>query len=74
MDNLLKGVGDTLLALGLPGVIIIALGYGVYRLFGLYIEVQEKRIAEGRETVKALESNTAALDNLTDLIRDRKEV
>lgn len=73
MDSILKGVGDALIALGLPGIIIIALGYGVFRLFGLYTEVQEKRIGEGRETVKAIEENTSALDRLTDLIRDRSD-
>lgn len=71
MDQIVQGAGAALLSLGLPGIIILALGYACYRLFGLYIEVQEKRVAEGRETVKAVEENTSALDRLTDLVRDR---
>lgn len=73
MDNLLKGVGETLLSLGLPGVIIIGLAFAVYNLFKLYAETQEKRIVEAREAVKAIEANTAAIDTLSDLVRsDRK--
>ena len=72
MDELLKSAGETLLALGLPGIAIAGLGYAVYNLFRLYTEVQEKRINEAREGVKALETNTSALDSLSDLIRERK--
>jgi hypothetical protein len=72
MDNLLKGVGETLLALGLPGIVIIGLAYAVFNMFKLYTEVQEKRIDEAREGVKALEANTSALESLSDLIRERK--
>jgi hypothetical protein len=72
MDTLLKGAGETLLALGLPGIVIIGLGYAVFNLFKLYTDVQEKRIGEAREGVKALETNTSALESLSDLIRERK--
>lgn len=73
MDNLLKGVDEILLSLGLPGVIIIGLVFAVNNLFKLYAEIQEKRNVEAREAVKAIETCTAALDTLSDLVRsDRK--
>lgn len=60
------------LAQGLPGLIIVALGFTVYKLYNKYDEVQEKRIAESREAVKAIEQSTNTLDTLTELLRDRK--
>lgn len=73
MDTLLESVGEVLLSLGLPGVIIIGLAFTVYNLFKLYAQTQEKRIVEAREAVKAIEANTAAIDTLSDLVRcDRR--
>lgn len=72
MEQGLTGSIDKLLQLGLPGVVIIALGFVCWRLFKLYADTQEKRIAEGREAVKAIEQNTAALENLSDVIRARR--
>lgn len=72
MESLLKGIGETLLALGLPGVIIIGLAGTVLHLFRLYSDIQEKRIVEAREGIKAIEANTSALEVLSDLIRERK--
>lgn len=68
----MQPVIDGFLALGLPGLIIVALGFAVYKMYGKYDEVQEKRIAEARESVKAIEQNTNTLDTLTELLRDRK--
>lgn len=72
MEQGLSGSVDQLLQLGLPGVVIIGLGFFAYRVFKLYTEVQERRIAEARETVKAMEQNTAALESLTAVIQARR--
>lgn len=61
-----------LVKLGLPGIVILALGIGYMRKDAKLDEVNEKRIAEGRETVKAIEQNTNMLETLTELLRDRK--
>jgi hypothetical protein len=58
--------------LGLPGIVIFGLAYALFNIFKLYTEVQEKRIGEAREGVKALEANTSALESLSDLVRERK--
>jgi hypothetical protein len=45
-----------LLSLGLPGVVILALSAAVVKLFGLYQEVQDKRLEEfGKSTATLLE-------------------
>lgn len=72
MDDVLKGAGTSLLALGLPGILIMILLYACYRLFNLYTEIQEKRIDEARESVKTIEANTSALQTFTAILRDRK--
>lgn len=59
------------LALGLPGVMIIVLGFIVYRLAGAYHDIQEKRIEESKEAIKAMSETAKALDGLSELIRDR---
>ena len=68
----MQPVIDGLLQQGLPGLIIITLGFACYKLYNKYDEVQEKRIAESREVVKAIEQNTNTMDTLTELLRDRK--
>lgn len=57
-----------LLEYGLPGVVIIALAGAVVRLSKLYIEVQEKRLAENREAYGAITSNTNALNKLSETV------
>ena len=61
-----------LLQYGLPGVVILALGLAYIRKDNKLDEVNEKRIAESRETIKAIEQNTNTLETLTEVIRDRK--
>lgn len=61
-----------LVKLGLPGIVIIALGISYMRKDAKLDEVNEKRIAESRESIKAIEQNTNMLDTLTELLRDRK--
>lgn len=74
MEKGLTGSIDQLLQLGLPGIIILALAWVAWRLFRRYDEIQEKRIAEGREGIEALNTNTAALEALTSLIKDRRPI
>lgn len=70
MDKAISGSIDALLQLGIAGVVILALGFVCWRMFAKYDAAQEKRIAEGRESVKALETNTDALNRLTDRLND----
>jgi len=58
--------------MGLPGVVIIALAWAYKRKDDKVDELNEKRIAEGRETIKSIEQNTAALETLTEVIKERK--
>lgn len=71
MDGIIGDAGKQILALGLPGTIILALGFVCYKLFYLYTESQNKRIDEKSATATALAASTTALDRLSDLIRDR---
>lgn len=61
-----------LIKLGLPGIVILALAYAYLKKDGKVDELNEKRIAEARESVKALEQNTSTLETLTEVLRDRK--
>jgi hypothetical protein len=65
MDGVTKGF----LEQGVLGLIIVALGFAVVFLYRKVNEIQEKRIAEAREAVKAVEQNTNTLDTLTDVLR-----
>ena len=56
---------------GILGFIIIALGLTIVYLFKQYKEIQEKRIAENRETTKAIEQNTNTLETLSEVLRHR---
>lgn len=67
MDAVVKGFLDQ----GVLGLVIIGLGFALIYVFKLYNEVQEKRIAESREGVKAIEQNTNTLDTMTEVLRER---
>lgn len=67
MDSVIKGFLDQ----GVLGLIIVALGFAVWKLYSKYDEVQEKRIAESRESVKAVEQNTNTLETMTEVLRER---
>lgn len=54
---------------GVLGLVIIALGFAVVFLYRKLNEIYEKRIAESRESVKAVEQNTATLETLTEVLR-----
>lgn len=64
-------IAQPLVAMGLPGIIIIGLSFALYRLSGAYHEVQEKRITETREMLQVMDNVTSAMDRLAELIRDR---
>ena len=66
------GVITEVLKLGLPGAVIIALVYGYLAKDKKLDEVNEKRIAENRECLKAIEQNTNTMETLTEVLRDRK--
>lgn len=59
------------LAQGLFGVIIVVLGYTVMKLYNKYDEIQEKRIAESRDAIKAIEQNSNTLETMTEVLRER---
>lgn len=61
-----------LLSLGLPGIVILALAYAYIKKDNKVDEVNERRIAESRESIKAIEQNTNTLETLTEVLRDRK--
>jgi ribose 5-phosphate isomerase RpiB len=73
METILQSVADIVRDNGLVGVVIVALGYGWYRLANLYHEAQSARIEDGKDAVRALEQNTTALNQLIDTVRNRRE-
>lgn len=60
-----------LLSYGLPGVVILGLGLAYLRKDAKLDEVQEKRIAESRDSIKAIEQNTNTLETMTEVLRER---
>jgi len=63
-----------LLALGLPGLVIIGLGFASYRFYNRSQELTDTLIAMTRENVKSQEAATDAINRLTDLLRSRREL
>lgn len=72
-DATLKVV-DTVLALGLPGVIIIVLALVVRSLWMDNKELHKSLNEVSVKSVQALEQNTAALTRLSDLLLRGKDV
>lgn len=62
-----------LLQYGLAGVCIIALSIAYVRKDKKLDDINEKRVAEAREAIKAIETNTSTLDTLTEVLRDRRQ-
>lgn len=69
MDEVTK----SLLEYGLSGIVIVALIYAVIKLWTKYDDIQEKRIAESREVIKAIETNTNTLETMTEVLRERQQ-
>ena len=67
MDKVIQGFLDQ----GVLGLIIVALGVAVVALAKAYNNIQEKRIAESREGIKAIEQNTNTMETLTEVLRER---
>lgn len=67
----MDAVTEGFLKQGLLGLIIVALGLAVIALFKILQNVQEKRIAESRESIKAIEQNTNTLETMTEVLRER---
>lgn len=57
-----------LVSMGLPGLVIAGLGYIGWRLWGRTEKQQEALLEITRETVKAQEAATAAVNRLSDLL------
>lgn len=59
-----------LLKLGLAGLVILALGWAVVRLSNRLDAVQEKRIAENRESITTMSAMTTAVEGLTEWLKE----
>lgn len=68
----MEGVVLGFLKQGVLGLIVIALGVVIQRLWTKYDEIQEKRIKESKESRTALEQNTSALQALAETIRSSR--
>ena len=68
-DETMEHVAAFLIANGPIGILCLFLAVACWRLFSLYTQVQELRIAEARDTIKVLADNTKALETSTDVVR-----
>lgn len=59
-----------LLKLGFAGVVIFALAWAVLRLSNRLDAVQEKRIAENRESITTMSAMTTAVEGLTEWLKE----
>jgi ATP/maltotriose-dependent transcriptional regulator MalT len=71
MEEAIQRVVEYLLSQGIPGVTIVALGWAVYKLYTRNQELHGTLYEVGRESVKANEATTAAINRLTDLLMQR---
>lgn len=73
-----KSISDTLLSLGLPGVIILVLGYAVWNLYRRLDTVHAERLVDAKtvegKVVDALNRNTAVLEKVVEKQEDLHEV
>lgn len=65
---------DIFLQNGLLGAIIVILLWAVYKLFSLYVSLQEKRISELNEWKITVDDNTKAIRDLTETERRRTDL
>lgn len=68
MDGVTESISNILLGLGLPGVIIIVLGFAVYKLYNRNQGLHSTLYEVGKESVEANEATAAALNRLSDLL------
>lgn len=69
LDETMTHVTAFLITNGPIGILCLFLAVACWRLFSLYTQVQELRIAEARDTIKVLADNTKALETSTDVVR-----
>jgi hypothetical protein len=72
MDGLVSQVGTQLLALGLPGIIILALAYIAWDRDRKLETSRDRYMDLAILQTKTTADNTSALERLTDLLKDRK--
>lgn len=58
--------------LGVPGVIILVLGWAYWKERERNNDLVEKRIAESRESIAAMKDNTAAIDALAEVVKAQR--
>jgi hypothetical protein len=68
MDGAVESVVQQLLGQGLAGVVIIGLGFAVWKLYQRNQELHTTLYEIGTESVKANEATAAALNRLSDLL------
>ena len=79
MEGAVSGSVEILLAqYGLVGIVIMVLLFVCWRFFKMYEAAHEKlnalqetRVAEVKESVRALEANSDAMNRLAETVRDR---
>lgn len=74
MDQLLTPVAQELLKLGLPGIVIIALGFALWRERLANTKLWEDRVTDVRACSSALSESTEATKSHTDALRTLTEV
>ena len=63
-----SSIVGALLSLGLPGIVIIALGFAYYRKDKRIEELQDALLELGKENAKAMAEATGAIASLKDVI------
>jgi len=66
-----SAIVSLLLSFGLPGVVIIALGYFAYLKDQRNNDLQDTLINMARDNAKAMAENTAAINGLSNLLASR---
>ena len=68
--GVLEQIFAILLAKGIDGVIIVSLGYAVFRLYNRNQELTDTLIELGKESVRSNEAMTNALNTLDRSVRE----
>lgn len=71
METAIAAILKTLSDLGLPGLIIGAMGYWIWTREQLVTTIQNARIDEGKEVIKSQMATAEALNKLTDALRNK---